>query len=84
MNTLSTLALLAGYLAFWAVLLSAQRVWLDAQSVRVDAVLDASAKRWQCASAEALGNSGFVVLFDFPRPDCGPPSWRPEVVRRVS
>jgi len=85
MNALSALVVLAGYLAFWAALLSGQRLWLDAQDARVRDALNASDARVQCALSDALAQSGAVVLLGLERPVCGPvDSWRPEVVRRVA
>ncbi len=84
MNALSSLVVLAAYLAFWTALLSSQRVWLDAQGARIQDVLNASDARWQCALSYDLARSGSVVLLGFARPRCrDDDSWRPEVIRRV-
>lgn len=84
MNALSTLVVLAGYLAFWTALLVSQRAWLDARGAHLQDALNASDARWQCEFSDALRRSGSVVLSGFSRPKCGADlSWRPEVIRRV-
>ncbi len=82
MHGLSMLASWSAYVTFCAALLFGAHAWLEAQSARVDAALNASSRMWSCAVVQDLGRSGDVVLLG--RVYVCQDSWRPEVVRAVS